>query len=114
MPQTGALLDETKTFALCYALSDGSNADRTWRDSYVRVKFTKLASLAAHGMVFTTNSGVAREGGITEHIHNAVITPVQKFIGMTYSGPLPANTSYASLVDQTLNANAQNQGLKPR
>ena len=32
IPQTAALLDETKSFALCYALHNGSAADRTWRE----------------------------------------------------------------------------------
>jgi len=104
VPQV-TLLNENKTFALCYAEANGTNTDRTWRDAMVRVKFTKLASLAAHKMVFTTNSGIAREGAIVEHIHQGLITPVRKFIGLTYTGSLPANTPYASLVDQTLNSN---------
>jgi hypothetical protein len=55
-PCTGTcnLLDYDKTFALCYAEGDGSTTDTTWRDSYVRITLTKIATLTASDMVIHT------------------------------------------------------------
>ena len=79
IPQA-TLLDETKVFTVCYAESTGDNTDRTWRDSYIRVRMTKLTSLSHHGVTHLTNGQIAREGSMVEYIRGAVITPVKKML----------------------------------
>merc|ERR1712205_99880 len=56
IPQaTGKLLDDTKTFALCYAETSGSTVDSTWRDSYVRVRMSKIETFSSHQVSHKTD-----------------------------------------------------------
>merc|ERR1719446_1388530 len=58
IPQS-TLLSETKIFAVCYAETDGSTTDSTWRDSYMRVTISKMQSIAAHSVTHTTDGHIA-------------------------------------------------------
>jgi DNA mismatch repair protein MutH len=89
IPQAaGKLLDVSKSFALCYAETDGGTSDSTWRDSYVRVKTSKIETLSAHLVTHVTDGSIA------------TVTTLQ----LTYGGSL-ANNKWVSLVDKTLNSN---------
>jgi hypothetical protein len=55
------LLDATVTFALCYAELDGTTIDYTWRDSYIRVKISKLASIVTESITHTTTGHIASD-----------------------------------------------------
>jgi len=85
IPQT-TLLDETMTFAICYAETDGSASDVTWRDTLIRAEMSKLASLASHSITHVTNGQIAALSGLQ----------------LIYAGSL-ANNKWISFVDQTLN-----------
>jgi hypothetical protein len=102
IPQS-TLLSEAKTFALCYAHTDASSTDSTWRDSYMRVMISKMESLAAHTVTHWTDGHIARVGG-TKLVWNGdeyVSTTVDD-LELTYTGSL-ANNMYVSLVDETFN-----------
>ena len=58
MPQS-TLLDETKTFAICYAETDGTTSDNSWRDTLIRADMSKLASLTSHGITHVTKGVIA-------------------------------------------------------
>ena len=51
VPQT-ILLDKSKSFAVCYAEGDGNGQgdtlDQTWRDSYIRITMSEIASVIAY------------------------------------------------------------------
>jgi len=47
-------LDPSETFAVCYAEVSGSNTDLSWRDSYIRVRLTKLFTISASGVFVDT------------------------------------------------------------
>ena len=42
------LLDPSQTYAVCYAEISGTVNDLSWRDSYIRLKITKLQSVSSH------------------------------------------------------------------
>merc|ERR1712100_327782 len=61
IPQaTGKLLDATKTFTICYAETSGSNTDTSWRDSYVRVRISKIHTFSAHSVTHKTYGSLAK------------------------------------------------------
>ena len=103
LPQS-TLLDETKLYAVCYAETSGSNTDRSWRDSLIRLRISKMEGLESHGIKHLTNGQIAREGNTIEYIRNAVITGVVKQLHLTYSGSL-SDGAYVSMVDETGNNN---------
>jgi len=82
IPQTtnpgGLLLDDTKTFAVCY----GEGTNDSWRDSYIRVTMSKVTVLEASNMQVTTRGAFAN------------VPSVQ----VKYTGTLPAG-SWITLVD---------------
>jgi len=47
-------LDNNSTFAVCYAETSGLANDATWRDSYIRVRFQKIHTVTASGVVVDT------------------------------------------------------------
>jgi hypothetical protein len=59
IPQT-PLFNETFEFAVCYAVTDGTISDATWRDTYVRMRVTKLATAASHLVTHVTDGSIAR------------------------------------------------------
>ena len=87
IPQTPLLNVDTE-FAICYAETDGTTSDATWRDSYVRIRITKLASIASHLVTHVTDGSIAR-------VNNLQMTFFQH----------PDATRWVSLVDKTLNNN---------
>ena len=89
VPQaSGNLLDVTKTFAICYAETSGSTSDSSWRDSYVRVKASKIETFSAHLVAHKTYGSLA-----------AVST-----LAVQYAGSLAASM-WVSMVDATSNSN---------
>jgi hypothetical protein len=78
-------LDVTKTYAMCYAETDGGNSDSTWRDSYLRFTLSKIDSISHHGAVHRTQG----------HIANAEKTAI------SYTGSLAAG-SKISFVDEKI------------
>jgi len=87
LTQTIAYLHPERTFALCYAETDGSTADATWADSNLRFKTTKVETITGLLVTHQTTGHIAQ--------HSQVL--------LTYSGSLAANR-WISLVDQTLNS----------
>jgi hypothetical protein len=87
------LLVEDEKYALCYTddfTTDNHDLNR-WRDSYIRVRFSKLQSISALG--------------VTHHIYGQIPnTHASDQLKVTYEGTL-AESMYISLVDQTLNSN---------
>jgi len=88
IPQTVAYLDADYQYAVCYATTSGTQADLTWRDSYLRMKMSKIESLYEHGVVMNTYG----------HIANVAV------LKLGYIGTLAPN-KWMSFVDQTLNSN---------
>jgi hypothetical protein len=92
IPQGGASkqLDATKEFTVCYSIGDGSDdvTDSKWRDSYVRLKISKVESLTTYAVTHVT----------TGMVPNVKMIDKMKF---TYRGSLP-NGKYLALVDASL------------
>jgi hypothetical protein len=86
----GVELLKDRIYAVCYSTGNGDNVDATWRDSYVRLKVTRLTSLTTSEVTHLT----------TGQIPNVV--PQDKF-RMTYDGFMLAS-KFISLVDHTLNS----------
>jgi len=106
IPQgAGDLLDETKTYAVCYAETDGATSDTTWDDSFIRLQISLVESISSHLVTHTTYGQVATVGGSeigwdgTDYLTKAVTN-----LNLGYSGTLADNT-WVSLVDSTLNNN---------
>merc|ERR1712070_630304 len=85
IPQT-PLFNISYTYAICYAETDGTTSDATWRDSYVRIRITKLASIASHLVTHVTDGSIARVGDLQ----------------LTYAGSLGPSV-FVSFVDETNN-----------
>jgi hypothetical protein len=86
LPQT-VLLDPDKVFAVCYATTDGSTTDTTWRDSYIRLRPTKVTQVKSIGVTHKTTGQIAN--------HPKLL--------VEYMGSL-ADSKYLSLVDATRGA----------
>ena len=68
IPQS-TLFDINTTFTVCYSegtgsAADGTTADTGWRDSYVRIQITKLATLSSHSVTHRTDGLIARVGNL--------------------------------------------------
>ena len=112
IPQATAL-DETKVFAVCYAISTGTAADTTWADSYVRVTISQVKSITSLGV---THSVSAYDGQIASRRDQADSTkdsdtfnhvsgsdtPHNNYLDLTYTGTLGSTQSLA-MVDEELN-----------
>jgi hypothetical protein len=79
-------LDVSKTYAVCYAETDGTATDSTWRDSYLRFTISKVEAISTHGITHMTQA----------HVANG------EKVEITYRGKLGAG-KYFSLVDEHLN-----------
>jgi hypothetical protein len=53
------LLDSDQTYAVCYTEGDGSDTDAGWRDSYIRLRLSKIASILASDMTVSTRGLLA-------------------------------------------------------
>jgi len=93
IPQ-GVLLDDTATFAVCYALSEGTSSDPTWADSYIRVTVSKIQTLVSIGVTHK----------VTTYTGHIAYRDATNKLDLTYGGTLAANM-WISLVDQTLGTN---------
>jgi len=81
-------LDHSKLFALCYAEAGGSTSDNTYRDTYIRLKVSKVRSVQSHGVSMQTLGHIPRVDG-----------------SLVYDGHALGNNKWISVVDTTLNTN---------
>ena len=103
IPQS-TLLQDDPTYTVCYAAGSGDSSDTTWRDSYVRLKISKIESLAAHMVTHYTDGQIARVGGTYQSWDGSAYQTVDVAdLELTYSGSL-SQAMWVSLVDQTLNS----------
>jgi len=79
-----------KVYAVCYSLY-GDEFDDTWRDSYIRLRMTKVTSIEALSVTHKTIGQVPN-------------TPASLGMEFTYDGSL-ALGQYIAFVDSTLNTN---------
>jgi hypothetical protein len=102
VPQ-GVLFSTSKLFAVCYAETDGLKTDKTWRDSYVRFRISKMETLSAHGVTHYTDGSIARVAATAATATTTAITG----LALTYAGNAGNDwfKKYVSLVDQTTNTN---------
>jgi len=90
IPQSsGNLLDPYKQFAVCYAKNDGSITDE-WKDTYVRMRITKMETLATMGITHRS-AGMIPRTSISDGMH------------FTYAGQSLGNNLFLSIVDETVN-----------
>jgi hypothetical protein len=108
------LLDHTKVYAVCYAITSGTTADTTWADSYVRVTVSAVHTVTSLGV---THAVSAYDGQIavrrtttsstTDSMsHDSVTGSASNYgsrLELTYTGALPASAKL-SFVDETINA----------
>jgi len=73
-------------FAVCYASISGNSSDPSWRDSYIRLYMSKVATISGSHLEHVTYGTISR------------ISPVE----LTYNGTHEENR-WISLVDDTLN-----------
>jgi hypothetical protein len=90
LKQSTFALDPLRNFTVCYAEGDGSATDETWRDSYISITFTRIHSVATHGISITSTGQLARVQGMSLEYRS---------MGLNAIGP----GAWLSLVDQTLN-----------
>ena len=86
VPQITAYLDDSKYYAVCYAENDGSVVDITWADSHLRIKMSKVESVASHHVTHYTTGQLAE------------VTNLE----ISYTGSLDEG-KWLSLIDSTLN-----------
>jgi hypothetical protein len=96
-----ASLDAASTYAVCYATVSGDTSDDSWRDSYIRLKITKLETLTVLGQTIRTvgqlPNTAAQLGKANQPANNAAAGII-----FEYSGTL-ANAKHIALVDASLN-----------
>jgi hypothetical protein len=80
-PQT-VLLDEGKTYAVCYAENTGNTDDTSWRDSYIRLGASRVSQINSFGVTHKTTGQIANHPSLQ----------------ITYSGSL-ADGKYLMLMD---------------
>lgn len=102
----GILLDASKTYAVCYAEGDGSAADSSWSDSYIRFQISKIETVGHHSALHTTTGILPNTG-----VGYAVAASAENLV-LTYTGSLGAGTTTGdiviSLVDADLNVVTSN------
>jgi hypothetical protein len=116
------LLDVTKVYAVCYAITSGTQQDVTWADSYVRVTISAIQSITSLGVTHSVskydgqiasrattvqneaggNAGVNQDTSTVNRV-SGVDTPHSNKLDLTYSGSLE-ESSQVALVDETTNA----------
>jgi hypothetical protein len=79
------------TFALCYTDGDASTpslatTDAAWRDSYIRLKISKVETLYKHALQIKTSGSIPYDSALTMYVAGTIST-----------------SSWVSLVDETLN-----------
>lgn len=84
IPQS-TLLDESKTYAVCYAETSGASNDVTWRDSNIRLLMSKILSIHSHAVTHTTYGQIANVDSLQ----------------ITYLGSL-VNQKWLAFADQSL------------
>jgi hypothetical protein len=104
IPQAaGDLLSEFKSYAVCYAETDGTTSDSTWADSYIRMKISLVQSISSHLLTHTTYGHIASVGSSevgwdgTSYTDKAVTD-----LKLTHAGTL-STAKWVTLVDSTLN-----------
>jgi hypothetical protein len=90
LPRTDQL-DYTKTFAVCYAITDGTTTDASWADSYIRVTISQVQALSS---IDVTHS-------VTTYTGHLAYRDASQMLDVTATGSLAAN-KYIALVDATL------------
>jgi hypothetical protein len=107
------LLDHTKVFAVCYAITDGTTADTSWADSYVRVTISKVDSITSIGVTHKVNkyddqiaSRALQIDKTTDYgtldIVTGLDTPHNNKLDIDYAGTLGTSAKFA-LVDDWQN-----------
>jgi hypothetical protein len=116
VPQS-TFLNDTKIFAVCYALSSGTVADTTWADSYVRLttsKVTSVSSTVASSIIYSvskydgqiasrTLTTAASKDADVRHAVTGDDTTGSPKLDLTYTGQLDAG-KYISLVQEDINS----------
>jgi hypothetical protein len=92
---------QDEVFALCYTTGGGGVDDRFWRDSYVRIKMTKVNSLIVAGQRHFTQG----------HIPYTAASDDMRFY-YDFQGSLGVQ-NYISLVDATLSSGLPCAGAEP-
>jgi hypothetical protein len=86
IPQS-TLLDETKTFAICYAEYDGSTTDSTWSDSYIRIMVSQIESIVSSSVTHDTDGNIGSS----------------RTLQLEYTGSFAPN-QWIALLDDTFNS----------
>jgi len=90
IPQAaGNLLDQSKEFAVCYTAGDGTSG-ATWKDSYIRMKITKMESLEVMKVIHRSAGMLPR----TASSHQ---------MAFTYAGAALGDGLFLAIVDETMN-----------
>merc|ERR1711871_806809 len=79
-----AQLSFDSTFAFCYAEQDGTQSDSTWRDSYIRLRLTKLRGIIAHGVTHLTTGQIAKVNYMVITVQGSI--PASKWISFVEQG----------------------------
>ena len=101
---TSSLLGHDKLFAVCYAVIDGTIADSSWADSYIRLSVSKVKSIASLGVTHSVNNYIATiaHRDATVDINSFYYsTTLQSMLDLTFEGSL-ASTGKLALIDHEL------------
>lgn len=85
-------LNAAEGYTICYTDGDGSSTDPKWRDSFVRVKLSKVTAIIATGVTHTDHGHLAS--------HDSV-APLE----VEYAGASASDGYTISFIDETLNSN---------
>jgi len=97
LPQgAGELLSPDDTYAVCYTEGDGSDTDAGWRDSYIRLKLSKIAHIVASDMTVTTRGLLANVPSLRiDWVGSLGFQKHLSLVDITENGGVPCDNAYA-------------------
>jgi hypothetical protein len=104
---TATLLSHDRLFAVCFAVIDGTVADSSWSDSYIRLSISQVKSITSLGVTHSVNNYIAtiayREAS-AELNSFYYTTTVQAMLDLTYQGSLASGGSKLALINDEFGA----------
>ena len=109
LPQgAGELLSPDDTYAVCYTEGDGSDTDAGWRDSYIRLKLSKIAHIMASDMTVTTRGLLANVPSLRiDWVGSLGFQKHLSLVDITENSGVPCDNAYAGASSHPTGSSAQ-------
>jgi len=93
--------------AVCYATGAGDNADVTWRDSYIRMRVSKLDSIISYGIYHRTDGVIAAKPALRLlSVGSLSATGIVSLVDASLNSEQPCAASFAGKVPTTSEADS--------